>query len=32
LEEGLGIVWLHLAGGVRQIGGDQLTVSEVLKV
>ena len=32
VDERLGIVWLRLAWGVRQEGGDQLTVWELFKV
>jgi hypothetical protein len=32
VDERLGIVWLRMAWGVRQEGGDQLTVWEAFKV
>ena len=31
-DERMGIVWLRMAWGVRERGGDQLTVSEMFKV
>lgn len=32
VDERMGIVWLRMAWGVRQVGGDQLTVWEAFKV
>jgi hypothetical protein len=32
VDERMGIVWLRMAGGVRERGGDQLTVWEMFKV
>src|SRR5215470_6335017 len=32
VDERMGIVWLHMAWGVRERGGDQLTVWETFKV
>ena len=32
VDERMGIVWLRMAWGVRQEGGDQLTVWEMFKV
>jgi hypothetical protein len=32
VDERMGIVWLRMAWGVRQEGGDQLTVGESFKV
>jgi hypothetical protein len=32
VDERMGIVWLRMAWGVRQEGGDQLTVRETFKV
>jgi hypothetical protein len=32
VDERMGIVWLRMAWGVRERGGDQLTVWEMFKV
>ena len=32
VDERMGIVWLRMAWGVRESGGDQLTVWETFKV